>query len=255
MLCRTAPRLCFVSPRRLSSTLSVLRQRAVAQFSCLSRINSSPRFAILPSLLPRLSMTGTAASGAAPQSSFHSFADHQMLEVAKQTTANWISQAVARAFPELAPTIDMQQLQSDVAFKLAKVQIKGRAELTLPCFVFVRFLPKGPDFAPPAIAQKLNAALQQMLLDEEKESNAHNRTHTVMRCEASNAYLNFWMTPEFLCSILPRIIDGSYLQRLPYPPSIAGKPNLEQKPHRVMVEYSQRQFSIAAVAALFLLYR
>jgi hypothetical protein len=184
-------------------------------------------------------MTGTAATaGSTPASAFHAFADRQMMEGAKITTGKWIAKAFIRSYPEVE-SIDEKQVATDVAFKLSKVQIKGRAELTLPCFVFVRFLPKGPLAAPVSIAQRVYAELQKVLA-EEKESNNTNLEHSVMRCEASGAYLNFWMTPQFLCQILPKINDGSYLKPLPYPPSIAGKPNIEKKPHRVMVEYSQR---------------
>jgi tRNA-binding EMAP/Myf-like protein len=110
---------------------------------------------------------------------------------------------------------DVSAAKDDVYSKLVKPPKPEFGEVSLPCFAFSRFI-KGP---PAKVAEELGAALKKRLEDNKS---------VVDRCEVSGPYLNFYIPVGTMASIIPAIVDGSFVANRP----TDGQP-------RVMIEYSQ----------------
>ena len=175
-----------------------------------------------------------AASGASstPASSSTSmyfpdpYDDHHILDRAKLHCADLVLTALPAAFPALSVE-SLAALRGEVVAKMTRPTMKGRGEWTLPCFIFNKKADAAFTLPPPAFAAALQPHLQATL--------TASPNPYVERTEAAAAYLNFYLTPVYLTSVIPLILNGSYLAPLPY-----------TRQPKVMVEYSQPNTSAAS---------
>ena len=164
-----------------------------------------------------------AAPTAAASSSSLYFPDpydqHHLLDRARLICADLVIVALPLAFPT-ATAASFAAARADIAAKFSRPTLKGRGELTLPCFIFNKKMDPALSLPPPAVAAALQPHLTAVL--------AAQPSGDVQRTEAAAAYINFYLSSHYLASVVPLILDGSYLA-----------PLARTRQPKIMVEYSQ----------------
>jgi arginyl-tRNA synthetase len=143
---------------------------------------------------------------------------HHIMENAKISIADSVIQSIQKAYG-----VDVSSMHADICSKLVAPTIKGRGELSLPCFIFAKHI-QGP---PVQTAQKIHAELTSLIADVQAAADSTSSIRHIAKSEAAGPYLNFWMTSSFLASVIPLVLSGDYVRALP------------AEKDRVMIEYSQ----------------
>lgn len=167
-------------------------------------------------------MAAPAATTPASTSSIY-FPDpydhHHLLDKAKLICADLVIAALPSAFPAANTTV-LTAARADIASRMSKPSQKGRGELALPCFIFNKKMDPAFTLPPPAVAPLLAQHITARL--------AADGGVAVEKVEAAGPYVNIYLSSGYLASVVPVILDKSFLSPLP-----------RVKQQRVMIEYSQ----------------
>ena len=144
---------------------------------------------------------------------------HHLLDKAKLLCADLIIASLPSAFPAANSTV-LTAARADIAGRMSKAGQKGRGELALPCFIFNKKMDPAFTLPPPAVAPLLAQHITTRL--------AADTNVAVEKVEAAGPYVNFYLTSGYLASVVPVILDKTFLAPLP-----------RVKQQRVMIEYSQ----------------
>ena len=171
----------------------------------------------------KMSAATAAGAAASSTSSFNYFPDgydhHHLLDKAKLLCADLVLAALPTAFPAANATV-LTAARTEIANKMTKPSQKGRGELSLPCFIFNKKFDPAFTLPPPAFAPVLSQHVATLLTADSGSA--------VVKVEAAGPYINFYLTSGYLASVVPVILDKSFLTPLP-----------RVKQQRVMIEYSQ----------------
>ncbi len=131
-----------------------------------------------------------------------------------------VKQCIAQAVVEAFNTSFQKDIAAQRGAIVARLE-KPRAEhgeLTLPCFSFLQFI-KPAKMSPIDFTKKLAEGLEAQL--------ASKALPDVSKLECTGPYINFFLSPQFLGSIVTSIVDQGWLK------------NRSSTNERVMIEYSQ----------------
>ena len=169
------------------------------------------------------SKMATAAAAASATSIYFPdpYDHHHLLDKAKLSCADLVIAALPAAFPT-ANTAVLTAARTDIASRMSKASQKGRGELALPCFIFNKKMDPAFTLPPPAVAPLLVQHITTALAASSSSG------QVVEKVEAAGPYVNIYLSSAYLSSVLPSILDKSFLAPLP-----------RVKQQRVMIEYSQ----------------